>query len=1026
MNQILLKSLLIGVEIEEIHYRKAITTDSITVSRVIADSRKVVADTLFVALVGTTVDAHSFLRSAVAAGAQVLVINTDAVEKSLLDTFVKGGVVVVEVVDTNIAWATIAANFYGNPGRELTLVGVTGTNGKTTVTYLVEHVLCEMGLGVGVIGTVNNRYTTVSGKKKILQTEFTTPEPLALQKCLREMADNEVSHVIMEVSSHALSQGRVASLSFSVAAFTNLSRDHLDYHLDMRSYFDAKSRLFSHNLLSSGIAVLPERNGQRELENTIDALYQPCEQRGIKIISWGENKNADISLKSSKVSLEQTEIVIQSKELLCNVKTTLVGSYNVENLLVAYGICDALGFEQKDVCQYLATTPGAPGRLERIVLGEMWSNAGPTVFVDYAHTPDALEKVLATVKELPHSKLITVCGCGGDRDGGKRPLMGAIATRLSDVTIVTDDNPRTENPDTIVAQILAGVDKQKVSMENISWLEEKILEKPACVVIRDRSQAIEAAIKKGRQGDIVVIAGKGHEPYQLTAKGKKYFDDRQQARRALFSWNPELITRATGGILANAPDGCLLSDTVVTDSREKNEDGIFVALVGENHDAHDYVKQAVNNGNRCLVVKKQIDSIGKDVAQIVVGDTTRAIGDLASYRRQAFGEVTNPIVIGLTGSCGKTTVKEMVAAIFNSRWQPGPDCPENAVLKTKGNFNNLIGLPLSLLPLGVDHRAVVLEMGMNSPGEISKLCDIAKPNISCITNVQPAHLEGLGSIDGVMEAKGELFEKSSPDSILIVNLDDHRVKSLGERYPQKRVTYSTTYTSGSSRPKGQVEAENSNTPDIFATNIHLGADGVTEFILHAGDERQSVKINIPGEHNVSNALCAAAIALAAGTDFGTIVTGLTAFHPADKRMEIVTAKDGYRILNDSYNANPASMAAGLRTLTGMGAKDTVAILGDMLELGEAAEQEHFELGRLAVELKVGRIAVFGSYSGKVVEGAIQAGATDAQIQAFADKEMVINWAKQLVRHKQLGKDDLLLVKASRGLRFETIVEGLLG
>jgi murE/murF fusion protein len=845
----------------------------------------------------------------------------------------------------------------------------------------------------------------------LIPTRYTTPEAMSLQALLKKMKDASVTHVIMEVSSHGLAQSRIGSLQFDVAAFTNFTRDHLDYHSSMEAYFQAKLQLFAAHLSTSGTAVLPVC--ARQGEPYLSRAWNACRKYRRKVLFWGVGTDADISLLDHTLGLKRTEMIIGCQQDTCSVRSPLVGYYNIENILTAFTIAHALQLSMTSICTALANASGAPGRVERVALGDGWPAGGPSVLVDYAHTPDALEKVLAAVKELPHRNLFCVFGCGGDRDKGKRAVMGAIAARFADVAILTDDNPRTEDPEAIIAEIESGIPLQDSPKKTLSWLFDRSREERGYLVIRDRRAAIRTAIRQAVSGDIVLIAGKGHEPYQLTIRGRNYFDDRRQAMDALLSWSEPLLAEACGANLVQGQVGEQLLGEITTDSRQETPGGIFVALKGENHDGHDFAAKAVAKGCRCLVVDRQLDLEG--ATQLVVNDTTRALGDLAAYRRQRLALMTEQLVIGITGSCGKTTVKEMTAAILQRKWPEGPDYPGDAVLKTQGNYNNLIGLPLSLLPLGVDQRVAVLEMGMNASGEIARLAEIAHPDISCIVNIHGAHLEGLGSIEGVAAAKEELFAGTGKDGILIVNLDDQRVAALASKYPQKKISFAVEKGAG----RG-----NRRQPDIWASEVNVDREGVTTFILHYGDKEAEVHLFIAGEHNVSNSLCAAATAIAAGAELDHVVAGLADFRAPDKRMQICRGKGGVTIINDTYNANPASMAAGLSTLKQMSRGRSVAIVGDMLELGEDAPEAHYGIGSLMARLDLDAVAILGEYRLVTARGALENGLAENRIRTFEEKGEVVAWLDAL-----LDTDDkeeaTVLVKASRGLRFETIVARLL-
>jgi MurE/MurF fusion protein len=438
-----------------------------------------------------------------------------------------------------------------------------------------------------------------------------------------------------------------------------------------------------------------------------------------------------------------------------------------------------------------------------------------------------------------------------------------------------------------------------------------------------------------------------------------------------------------------------------------------------------------------------------------VDDTLEALGDLAAHRRQVMKSLNRspvidlpssaepgsrdmaetapasgrdkglrpqspPLVVGITGSCGKTTVKEMVAAIFEQHW-PSPDgdahppspLPSNQVLKTRGNFNNLIGLPLSLLPLGPGHRAAVLEMGMNRPGEIARLARIADPDIACIVNVHAAHLQGLHSLEGVARAKEELFAACGRDTVLVVNLDDPLVRACAANYGQKRVHYGTALD-------GVQPA-----PQVWATDIYKAGDGTQDFILHIHGETAAVSLHIPGVHNVSNGVAAAAIGHAAGIDIGDIAAGLGAFRSADKRMQMVRGKGGLNILNDTYNANPASMRAGLATLGDQAGGQKLAIIGDMLELGPTSAQAHREVGRYAATLALDFLALVGEFAPETAAGAAMAGLENEKIRIFGEKKEAASWIEELLETGGLQAGDWLLVKGSRGMRLEEVVAQLL-
>lgn len=498
--------------------------EAMGISALSADSRDVRPGTLFVALCGLSVDGHQFIGEVIAKGCMAVVVERG---RSSAD---QEGIRVVEVDDTAQALGKLAAAFYGYPALGMTMIGITGTNGKTTSSYLLESMFRGAGGEPGVIGTVNYRYGGVA-----YPAPHTTPEPIALQRLLAEMAGAGVTHVIMEVSSHALIQKRVAGLSFDVALFTNLSRDHLDFHGSMADYFEAKKILFSRYLKKDGRAVVVVHGKKNGLDSEANGwsrrMLRELENGGTEnVISCGMT-GQKVSVSRFYFDLSGTQAEIRVPNGHVQLSSSLVGEFNLRNMLGAVGVGVALNLSAGTIGRTLSASGAIPGRLERIAVKEARPQ-GAAVFVDYAHTPDALENVLLTLRELQPQRLIVVFGCGGDRDRGKRPLMGEIAGRLADVVLLTSDNPRNEDPGLILAEIEQGLRKISISRVDHGLLLRGLKTKGFDIII-SRAQAIETAIRNSRAGDIVLISGKGHEQYQLSRQGKIFFDDRLEAAKCL-------------------------------------------------------------------------------------------------------------------------------------------------------------------------------------------------------------------------------------------------------------------------------------------------------------------------------------------------------------------------------------------------------------------------------------------------------------------------------------------------------------
>jgi UDP-N-acetylmuramoyl-L-alanyl-D-glutamate--2,6-diaminopimelate ligase len=453
------------------------------VSAITDDSRAVQRGTLFIAVEGSERDGHDFLDEAAAAGASAVIVRDSS--RTALPALV--------VNDTRRAAAIAASEAYQWPAKELRIVGVTGTNGKTTTTFLLHSILGAAGRRPGLLGTIES---LIGGERR--PAIRTTPEAIDLQRAFREMLDAGDRSCALEATSHGSELGRLDGVRFSALAFTNLSQDHLDFHGTFERYFDAKRRLFVEGERPPAAVNVGDDYGRRLAEELRALGHEP-------LLTFGTAGDADIRPEQLELDGNGARLRAGGIEL----RTKLRGRFNVENVLAAVAVSRLLGVENDAIAAGVAALKGVPGRFEAVEAGQPFA-----VVVDYSHKPDALENVLRTARELARSRVICVFGCGGDRDRGKRPLMGRIASELADVAIVTSDNPRSEDPDAIIAEVVAGAE---ASLE----------------VEPDRATAIGRALALAQEGDVVVIAGKGHEQGQEFAGRVVPFDDREVAREAL-------------------------------------------------------------------------------------------------------------------------------------------------------------------------------------------------------------------------------------------------------------------------------------------------------------------------------------------------------------------------------------------------------------------------------------------------------------------------------------------------------------
>ncbi len=469
------KELLQGVVIQN----DITTFENINIARLAFDSRKVERETMFFCIAGKTTDGHLYAEKAMENGACVIVAQHETAAK------------LPHIIVKNVREAMffICANFYRHPEKQLKLIGVTGTNGKTSTTFFIKELLDAMGKKSGLLGTVRN----MIGDRQ-LPSGFTTPEPLQLFDIFAQMRDAGMEYVVMEISSHALAQQRVAGLTFEVGVFTNLTQDHLDFHGTMEAYREAKAELFA--LSKTCVFNLDDETG---------VLFHETLGKGVDHVTYSAQSNqADVVARDITLHAGGVDFMLLTQGALSRVKAATPGKFTVYNVTAAVSALMALGFSFDQITSHLSALKNVDGRAQVIETEKDF-----TVMLDYAHTPDALENILRTIRSYASGRVVTLFGCGGDRDKTKRPLMGEMAAKYSDFVVVTSDNPRSESPEAIIADILPGV-QQKTNKY---------------VVIENRREAIEYALKTARKDDIILLAGKGHEKYQILSTGTIEFDE---------------------------------------------------------------------------------------------------------------------------------------------------------------------------------------------------------------------------------------------------------------------------------------------------------------------------------------------------------------------------------------------------------------------------------------------------------------------------------------------------------------------
>ena len=954
----------------------------------VADSRRVEAGDAFVAWPGHRSDGRRFVGGALGAGASACLVEADGVEAFGFDA--EPGIATLRGLKASAG--AIASRFLGAPSARLDVVAVTGTNGKTSTSWWIAQALTALGRRCGVVGTLGMgepptgraadgapRMATDEALAALRPTGLTTPDPVTLQNALRDFADRGFAACAIEASSIGIAEHRLAGTQVAVAVFTNFTQDHLDYHGDMRAYWQAKAQLFAWPGLRSAVVNLDDAQGL-ELADSLAASRVDC----WTVSMYGEPAR----LRAEALRHDRDGLVFDVVEGDAHVAITtpLIGDYNVANLLCVIGVLRALGVRLADAATACAALTPVPGRMQRVTAA-----AGPTVdaclpevVVDYAHSPDALEKALAALAPLAKARggtLWCVFGCGGNRDAAKRPLMGAIACRLAGRVVITSDNPRLESPDLILAQILAGA----IGHDEVD-------------VIENRAEAIRHAVGSAAPADVVLIAGKGHEDYQEIGGARFPFSDAAQvakafaARRAPASADASVpammmtLDEAARMLPAARVVGSVTTPIarVHSDTRSVEAGDFFVALRGERFDAHAYLADAKAAGAAAALAERGLDEAA--LPGLVVADSRRALGELAAAWRRRFAM---PLVT-VAGSNGKTTVTQMIAAIFRA-WVG------NAAFATQGNFNNDIGVPLTLLRLRPGCRAAVVELGMNHAGEIARLAEIAAPTIALVNNAQREHLEFMASVDAVARENGAAIAALGDDGIAVFPADD---------------AHASTWRTIAGARRTMTFALDAAADVSGSATWHDDRWRVT-LATPAGPA--SVELHVAGRHNVRNALAAAAAALAAGCPLDAVVRGLAGFAAVAGRSQAKHfMRDATRVIlvDDSYNANPDSVRAAIDVLATLPAPRWL-VLGDMGEVGDQGPAFHREVGAYARERGIETLWAAGPESANTA-------APFAGARAFDTVEALV---AALAEAPAAGS---VLVKGSRFMRMERVVAALTG
>lgn len=895
------------------------------------DSRDIQPGDVFVASKGQQSDGAKYIPVAIENGAVAVLLDENS------ESEVDVSVPVLLIKNMRSLLGELADEWYDKPSEAVQVIAITGTNGKTSCASWVAQALNLNNTPCATIGTLG----VIMPDGTNLGGYLTTPDVLSLHSMLAYLREQKIYTVAMEASSIGLEQGRMDGLRISIAGFTNLSLDHLDYHQSMEKYEAAKALLFTWPNLN--LAVL---NGD-------DAAALRLAKKSVA--TQTTNYSLDMESTADIRALHYTfhdyglSFMLRTPKGETQVISRLVGEHNISNLLLTVGILEGLGWSLTRISRTLSSLEAVAGRLETV---EPIANSQnkPLVIVDYAHSPDALKRALQAIRpnaDARGGRLLCVIGCGGDRDRIKRPVMAQITEELADLIYITSDNPRTEKPEAILEEIVAGISSH--SAEKLALVE------------RNRAYTILYAVLQAAPEDVILIAGKGHEDYQEINGKRHFFDDRQWASLALLM-----------------RDGLNIS----SDTRELDLGQFFVALKGDSFDAHDLLEQAQEKKAVAALVSEPDTKL--ELPQVQVHDTLDALMIMAKAWRAQF----DLPVVAVTGSNGKTTTKEMIASVMMAAF--GDD-----YIATLGNLNNHIGVPLSLLRLRTNHQVAVFELGMNHPGEIGVLSDLCRPTVAVVTNAQREHQEFMLTVEAVAKENASVFAYLSDDGVAV--------------YPAA-TEYTPLWDKLSVAKKSLHFAIEEPSAEVSATAIEQSADGVS-FSLNINGTQTAIDLQVPGEHNVSNALAAAGACLAAGIKLEHIKQGLESFAAVSGRLENYVLENGTRVIDDSYNANPDSVRAAIDVLGAL-PQPTLLVLGDMGEVGPEGPQMHREIGQYAKQKGISHLLTFGE-------------ASQEASQAFGQGAQHFKLIEQIFEAIALLEPAAILVKGSRSMQMERVVHNLL-
>ncbi|MDC0978652.1 UDP-N-acetylmuramoyl-L-alanyl-D-glutamate--2,6-diaminopimelate ligase [Candidatus Pelagibacter sp.] len=926
-------------------------------SEICFDSSEIKKNNIFFAIKGNKVDGNNFISSAISNGAKIVIT-----EKKI--NGLKNGILFIH--SNNIRKLLAEISFKINNKIPNNIIAVTGTNGKSSIAdfyYQILDLNNKKVASIGTLGVKSKKY-----KKDLLNT---TIDPIQLSKILIKLKKQNINNVIMEASSHGLSQNRLDGLLFNTGIFTNLSQDHLDYHKNTKNYLKAKLYLFEKLIKAKGTIITDDKIPEfKKIKNI-------ATNKNLNLFSLLDKKN-NFQFLSHQYEHESQLLEIKYKNSIHKIKLNLIGKVQFKNVLMAVIASIKSGINIENILNIIPKIKSVEGRFERV--GKIKNNS--KVILDYAHTPDALKTCIKNIKEqFPGKKINLLFGCGGNRDQNKRAKMGKIADLFSDKIYLTDDNPRLEQPSKIRKDIKKGIKKQKI------------------LEFSNRAEAITEAIKYLNTGEILLIAGKGHEKVQEIGRKKIFFSDKKIILDAIKIKNLNLSNNLRVNILNELSGENKISNQICLDkarinSKEIKKNDIFFAIKGKKKDGNKFISEAfkkkasiavVNNIQKKINISHQIKS--KDSLKFLTKSS------------ELYRENIKTKIIAITGSCGKTTLKELLG---NSLKQL------SSVGISPKSYNNKYGVPLSLFNLDQKNNYGVLEIGMDKKGEIDYLSKIVKPDVSVITNINYAHAKNFKNIKQIALAKSEIINNTKINGFIVLNADDN-FYTLHKKMANKRKLNILSFG---------VDNQNANIKLISIKKI-------------ANKFKATIKINNLKTYffisnnfqsNILNILATLSV-MSIFIDISklkkNIFIGFKTPHGRGDIAKIKIDNKKLNLIDESYNSNPLSLKSAILNFDKIKIKKgkKYLLLGDMLELGKHSKKLHLSIAKIINNTKLDKVFVIGSN----VLFTYNSISKKKKGRILINKSQIIDLIKN-----DLNNNDYLMVKASNATGLNKIMKEIKG